>query len=197
MKRVFCLSAILCCLLLGSCSGSSSNNGTAIPATPTPESAAAASSDIQPQSPKAQIDPCSLFRPEDAQAIVGVPMKLVPGHGAIVCMYEEASPKPGLDTARMSLMLNETKSVEQEAKEWNNTKELRRLTAGEKNITQLTGIGDEAWFDGHAEKGKVGVGGILVRKGKTNFALESAVLQYRASLERMKEISHRIADKLQ
>lgn len=138
-----------------------------------------------------------MFSPEDAQAITGVPMKLSPGHGAIVCMYEEASPKPGLDTARVSLMLNVESSVEKEAKEWQNTKELRRLKPGEKNITQLSGIGEEAWFDGHAEKGKVGLGGILVRKGKADFALQSAVMQPRSSFEKMKEIARRIADKLQ
>jgi len=124
-------------------------------------------------------------------------MKLAPGHGSIVCMYEEASPKPGFDTARISLTLNESGSVEAEAKEWQNTKKLRRLKPGEKNITQLSGIGEEAWFDGHAEKGKVGLGGILVRKGKADFALQSAVMQPRSSLEKMKEISRRIADKLQ
>jgi len=124
-------------------------------------------------------------------------MKLSPGHGAIVCMYEGASPKPGLDTARVSLMLNVENSVEKEAKEWQNTKELRRLKPGEKNITQLSGIGEEAWFDGHAEKGKVGLGGILARKGKADFALQSAVMQPRSSLQKMKEISRRIADKLQ
>jgi hypothetical protein len=94
-------------------------------------------------------------------------------------------------------MLNAEKSVDQETTEWKNTKELRRLKTGEKNITQLSGIGEEAWFDGHAEKGKVGLGGILVRKGKADFALQSAVMQPRASLEKMKEISRRIADKLQ
>jgi len=96
-------------------------------------------------------------------------MNFVPGHGAIVCMYHEASPKPGADTARVSLMLNVTKSTDEEAKQWSNTKELRRLKPGGKNITQLTGIGDEAWLDGHAEKGKVGVGGILVPQGKIEF----------------------------
>jgi hypothetical protein len=94
-------------------------------------------------------------------------------------------------------MLNVETSIEKEAKEWKNTKELRRLQPGEKNITQLSGIGEEAWFDGHAENGKVGLGGILVRKGKADFALQSAVMQPRASLEKMKEISRRIADKLQ
>jgi hypothetical protein len=197
MKKVLCFGAIFCCLLQVSCSGASSTSGAAGPATQTPASASSGSSDTQPQSPKAQIDPCSMFSPEDAQAITGVPMKLAPGHGAIVCMYEEASPKPGLDTARVSLMLNAENSVEKEAKEWQNTKELRRLKPGEKNITQLSGIGEEAWFDGHAEKGKVGLGGILVRKGKADFALQSAVMQPRSSLEKMKEISRRIADKLQ
>ena len=196
MKKVLCFGAIFCCLLQVSCS-STSNSGAAGPATPTPAAVASSGSDTQPQSPKAQIDPCSLFSPEDAQTITGVPMKLAPGHGAIVCMYEETSPKPGLDTARLSLMLTEARSVEEEAKEWKNTKELRRLKAGEKNITQLSGIGEEAWFDGYAEKGKVGLGGILVRKGKADFALQSAVMQPRSSLEKMKEISRRIADKLQ
>jgi hypothetical protein len=197
MKKVFCLCAIFCCLFQVSCSVSSSTSGAAGTATPTPSAAASSSSDTQPQSPKAQIDPCSLFSPEDAQTITGVPMKLAPGHGAIVCMYEETSPKPGLDTARVSLMLTEARSVEEEAKEWKNTKELRRLKTGEKNITQLSGIGEEAWFDGYAEKGKVGLGGILVRKGKADFALQSAIMQPRSSLEKMKEISRRIADKLQ
>jgi len=195
VNRIFSFSAISCCLFLVSCSGSSANSGSASSATPTP--AASGSSDTQPQSPKAEIDPCSLFSPEDAQTITGVPMKLAPGHGSIVCMYEEASPKPGLDTARVSLMLSEARSVEDEAKEWKNTKELRRLKPGEKNITQLSGIGEEAWFDGQPEKGKVGLGGILVRKGKADFALQSAVMQPRSSFEKMKEIARRIADKLQ
>jgi len=196
MKKVLCFGATFCCLLLVSCSGAPSNSGAASPTTATPASSTG-SRDTQPQSPRAEIDPCSLFSSEDAQAITGVPMKVSPGHGAIVCMYEETTPQPGLDTARVSLMLTAERSVDQETKEWKNTKELRRLKTGEKNITQLSGIGEEAWFDGHAEKGKVGLGGILVRKGKADFALQSAVMQPRASLEKMKEISRRIADKLQ
>jgi hypothetical protein len=197
MKTLFCFAALLFSLLAISCSSPSSNTANSNPATPTPASASSGSSDTQPQSPKAQIDPCSIFSPEDAQAITGAPMKLAPGHGAIVCMYEEASPKPGFDTARVSLMLNVENSVEKEAKEWQNTKEIRHLKPGEKNVTQLSGIGDEAWLDGNVEKGKVGLGGILVRKGKADFALQSAVLQYRSSLEKMKEIARRIAGKLE
>ncbi|HWG40151.1 MAG TPA: hypothetical protein VN658_06365 [Candidatus Acidoferrales bacterium] len=197
MKTLFCFAALLFSLLAVSCSSPSSNTANSNPATPTPASASSGSSDTQPQSPKAQIHPCSMFSPEDAQAITGVPMKLAPGHGAIVCMYEEASPKPGFDTARVSLMVNVENSVEKEAKEWQNTKEVRHLKPGEKNVTQLSGIGDEAWLDGNVEKGKVGLGGILVRKGKADFALQSAVLQYRSSLEKMKEIARRIAGKLE
>lgn len=196
MKKLFCYAAFMFSLLAISCSGSSSTNASPTTATPAPASASSGSSDTQPQSPKAEIDPCSLFSPADAQAITGVPMKLAPGHGAIVCMYEETSPTPGLDTARVSLMLNVENSVEKEAKEWQNTKDIRRLKPGEKNITKLSGIGDEAWFDGNVEKGKVGVGGILARKGRADFALQSAVLQYRSSLEKMKEVAHRIAGQL-
>jgi len=196
MKKVLRFAALAFSLFVVSCGSSSSNTGTSNSATPTPAASGSGSSDVQPQSPKAEIDPCSLFSPADAQEITGVPMKLAPGHGAIVCMYEEASPKPGLDTARISLMVNIEKSLEKEAKEWQNTKEVRRLKPGEKNITKLSGIGDEAWFDGNAEKGKVAIGGILARKGKADFALQSAVLQYRSSLEKMKEIARRIADKL-
>jgi hypothetical protein len=196
MKKVFRFAALVFSVLVVSCSSSSSNTGSSNSVTPTPASASSGS-DVQPQSPKAQIDPCSMFSAEDAQTITGVPMKLAPGHGSIVCMYEETSPKPGLDTARISLMLNVENSVEKEDKEWKNTKDIRRLKAGEKNITKLSGIGDEAWFDGNVEKGKVGLGGILARKGKADFALQSAVLQYRSSLEKMKEIARRIADKLQ
>jgi hypothetical protein len=196
MKKVLWFPAFILSLLSASCGTSSSKTGGTTAATPTPASASAGSGDVQPQSPKADIDPCSLFSPADAQTITGVPMKLAPGHGAIVCMYEETSPKPDMDTARISLMVNVARSMEEEDREWKNTKDIRRLKPGEKNITKLSGIGDEAWFDGNAEKGKVGIGGILARKGKADFALQSAVLQYRSSLEKMKEMARRIAGQL-
>ena len=197
MKKVLCFAATAIFLFSVSCGSSSSNTASQSPATPTPAAASSGSSSVQPQSPKAEIDPCSLFSPADAQVITGVPMKFSPGHGDIVCMYEEASPKPDMDAARISLMVNVARSMEEEDREWKNTKDIRRLKTGEKNITRLSGIGDEAWFDGNAEKGKVGIGGILARKGKADFALQSAVLQYRSSLEKMKEIARRIAGKLQ
>ena len=73
---------------------------------------------------------------------------------------------------------------------------IRRLKPGEKNISQLTGIGDEAWFDGHIEKGKVSTGGVLARKGNSDFMLESATFDYRASVDELKRIAKRIADQL-
>jgi len=195
MKKVLCFATVAIVLFSVSCGSSSSNTASQSP-SPTPAAASSGASSVQPQSPKAQIDPCSLFSPADAQVITGVPMKLSPGHGDIVCMYEETSPKPDMDTARISLMVNVAGSMEEEDREWKNTRDIRRLKPGEKNVTKLSGIGDEAWFEGNAEKGKVAVGGILARKGKADFVLQSAVLQYRSSLEKMKEIAKRIADRL-
>jgi hypothetical protein len=196
MKKVLCFATVAIVLFSVSCGSSSSNTASQSPASPTPAAASSGESSVQPQSPKAQIDPCSLFSPADAQVITGVPMKLSPGHGDIVCMYEETSPKPDMDTARISLMVNVAGSMEEEDREWKNTRDIRRLKPGEKNVTKLSGIGDEAWFEGNAEKGKVAVGGILARKGKADFVLQSAVLQYRSSLEKMKEIAKRIADRM-
>ena len=69
-------------------------------------------------------------------------MKLAPGHGDIVCMYEEISPKPDMDTARISLMVNVAGSMEEEDKEWKNTKDIRRLNPGEKNNIKYSVICD-------------------------------------------------------
>ncbi len=123
-------------------------------------------------------------------------MQQSPGHGAIVCMYEETSPREAATSAKVSLMVNVRKSMEEADRTWNNTKVIRRLKPGEKNITQLSDIGDEAWFDGHVEKGKVDTGGVLARKGMTTFALESATLGYRASADEIKRIAKRIAGDL-
>ena len=67
-------SAMLASFLLCSCSGPSSSSGAN---SPTPSSASNA--DVQPQSPAAKIDPCSKFSAADAQAVMGVPMKLFAG----------------------------------------------------------------------------------------------------------------------
>jgi hypothetical protein len=192
MKWTRTVFAMSCFATLISCSSPSTSNNAPGSSPAASQSSAA----TQPESPAAVIDPCSKFSAADAQAIMGVPMKLSPGHGAIVCMYNEAAPKAGMDTARVSLTLSVHKSPEEENRAWNNTKVIRRLKPGEKNIAQLSGIGDEAWFDGHIEKGKVDVGGVLARKGSSDFMLESATLGYRASAEQIKAIAKRIADEL-
>jgi uncharacterized protein DUF3558 len=194
-RQTAALSAILFCFLLSSCSSGPSSGSGGASATPSTASSPAASSEM-PEAQAPPVDPCSKFTAADAQSIVGVPMKVVPGHGANVCMYDEANPKSAIETARISLMLNVRRSADEENRAWNNVKVIRHLSPGEKNITQLSGIGDEAWWDGGTQKGKVGVGGVIVRKGKTDFMLESAVLAYRASVEQMKSVARRIADGL-
>jgi len=112
-------------------------------------------------------------------------------------MYVEVAAKPGsLGPAHVSLTVNAHKTTEAESRDWTAMKELRRLHPGEKDIAQLNGIGDEAWFDANIEKGKIGVGGVLARKGTSEFLLESAVLEYRASADALKKIAKRIADQL-
>jgi hypothetical protein len=192
LKKPGVASVILICFLLGSCNGPSSHKGGTSSSTPAPASQA----DVQPQSPAAKIDPCSKFSAADAQAIMGSPMKVSPGHGAVVCMYEEASPKSAVDEARVSLTLHVYNSPREEDRAWNNIKVVRHLQAGEKNVTQLSGIGDEAWWTGHIEKGKVDVGGVIARKGSADMMLESATLGYRASADQIKAIAKRIADEL-
>ena len=183
-----CGAALL--ILLSACSKSSKSSGHAA-SSPT-----SASASDMPRAQAPPIDPCSKFTSADAQSIMGTLMKPVPGHGANVCMYEEASPKSAADTARISLMLNVRSSASEEDRAWHNIKVIRRLSAGEKNITQLSGIGDEAWFDGNTQNGKSGMGGIIARKGKTDFMLDSAVLTYRASADQMKNIAKKIAGQL-
>jgi hypothetical protein len=183
--------AVLLSCLLCSCSGSPSKS--AAPSSPTPVSS---NSSVQPESPAAVIDPCSKFSAADAQAIMGVPMKQSQGQGAIVCMYEETSPKAPATSAKVSLTLNVRSSVAEEDRAWNNTKVIHRLKPGEKNITQLSGIGEEAWFDGHIENGKVDTGGVLGRKGAVNFALISTTIGYRASAAEIKRVARRIANDL-
>jgi hypothetical protein len=190
MRLLATYGAALLVILLSSCSRPSKSSGDSA-GPPTPASA----SDM-PQAQAPPIDPCSRFTVADAQSIMGVAMKPVPGHGANVCIYEEASPKSAAETARISLMLNVRSSTNEESRAWHNIKVIRRLSAGEKNITQLSGIGDEAWFDGNTQNGKLGVGGVIARKGKTDFMLESAVLAYRASADQMKDIAKKIADQL-
>jgi hypothetical protein len=60
----------------------------------------------------------------------------------------------------------------------------------------VTGIGDEAYFTGNSEKGKVGVAGLIVRQGKSDFMLDSMVLEYIASPSAMKSVAKKVAQQL-
>ena len=89
------------------------------------------------------------------------------------------------------------KLVDEENKAWAQMKETRHLQGGQKNVQVISGIGEEAYFTGNVEKGKVGVAAVVARKGKSHFALDSQVIEYRASPETMKELAKRIAGQLQ
>src|SRR5262245_60352181 len=94
---------VMCCF----CQSSPSNIGAANFPTPS----ATSNVGVQSEFLAVAVDPCSKFSATDAQAIMGAPMKLFFGHGATVCMYEEAFFKPGTDTARVSLRLSVRKSA--------------------------------------------------------------------------------------
>lgn len=125
-------------------------------------------------------------------------MKIAPGsRPKRVCMYEEVTAKPNsMGPGRVTLTVNKRNSQEAENHAWSNLKEVRHVQAGEKNVQALSGIGDEAWFTGNIEKGKVGVASILVRKGASDFALDNMVIEYRASPDTMKAIAKRVAAQL-
>src|SRR5215467_5606551 len=171
-------------LLFIGCSGS--NNQPASPsssgATASPSSPATADSSDQDNSKV-----CALFSAADAEKIMSAPMKLKPGRGKIVCMYEEVTQRPNsIGTGTVALTLNQHKTAEEENRAWAQMKEVRHLQAGEKNVQVLNGIGDEAYFTGNIEKGKAGVSGVIVRKGNSHFAIDCMVLEYVASPDVMK-----------
>ena len=166
----------------------SSSNGATLP----PPSPAPANSSEQDNSKV-----CALFSAADAEKIMGAPMKPKPGHGATVCMYEEVTARPNsIGPGTVALTLNQHKTAEEENRARAQMKDVRHLQAGEKNVQVLNGIGDEAFFTGNTQKGRVGVSGVIVRKGNSHFAVDTMVLEYVASPEAMKSIAKRIADPL-
>lgn len=145
-----------------------------------------------------EFNACSLFSAGDAQSIMGAPMVPDPGtRPKNVCMYVEVTPKPNsIGPGRVTLTVNKHRTQDDADKDWANLKNIRRLKPGEKNIQSLSGIGDESWFDGHIEKGKIGVASVLARKGTADFMLDSMVLEYRASPDTLKAMAKRVADHL-
>jgi len=143
-----------------------------------------------------QLNACVLLSTADAQSILGAPMKQAKTQNPKVCMYEEASPKEGASVGRVSLTVNERASADAETRGWASLKEVRHLKAGEKNVQTLTGIGNEAYFTGNVEKGKIGVAAVVARKGRSDLMLDVMVLEYRASPDALKALAKRIADQL-
>jgi hypothetical protein len=168
---------------------------------PEPKTAnQAAPSTSQPQPPAQQesnANVCRLFSAEQAQQITGVPMKRAAGeHGKTVCMYEDANPKDGSSSGTVALMLNQHSSATVEDADWQALKEVRHLHTGSRNTRQLNGIGEEAWMTGNVEHGKMGVAGVIVRKGNSDFAIDNMALAYRASPAALQSVARQIADQI-
>ncbi|HEY2906705.1 MAG TPA: hypothetical protein VGJ29_12465 [Vicinamibacterales bacterium] len=153
-------------------------------------SIAAARSVPAAQSPPASTV-CALLSLEDAQRIMGGPMKLKPNRGAIVCMYELTE---GSGTVALTVVRSSDHAAEERA--WASMKETRHLQTGQKNTKSLPGVGDEAWFTGNVEKGKVGVAAIVARKGNAHFAIDVMTLDYRASPDALNQVARKIAQQL-
>lgn len=186
----------LCCLLLCSCSGDkpkAESGGVTLP--PSSGSATSASNT---EASAGQVDVCTLFTEADAESIMSAPMR----RSKITnpqrnCIYEEVKARPNsLGPGTVSLTLNQHKSIDDESRDWAEVKEVRHLQQGQKNVQALLGIGDEAWFTGNTEKGKVGVAAVIARKGKSDFMLDSMVLEYVASPAAMKSFAQKLAEGL-
>jgi hypothetical protein len=135
---------------------------------------------------------CALFSAADAQRIMNGPMKPKPNMGARVCMYQLTDGSYG--TVALTLVKSSTKVAEDLA--WASMKETRHLQTGQKNTKPLSGVGDEAWFTGNVEKGKVGVSAIIARQGNAHFAIDVMTFDYRASPEAMTDVAKKVAGAL-
>ncbi len=134
---------------------------------------------------------CALLSIADAQRIMGGPMKPKPNMGATVCMYELTE---GYGTVALTLIKSNDKAAEDRV--WASIKETRHLQSGQKNTKPLAGVGDEAWFTGNVEKGKLAVAAIIARKGNAHFALDVMTLDYRASPEALTDVAKGLAQRL-
>jgi hypothetical protein len=149
------------------------------------------------QNTDAKVNACALLSAADAQKIMGVPMQLKKVSNASVCMYEALTQRPNaMGKETVSLAVNKRNSKAAEDAGWAQLKEVRHLKAGEKNVQVVGGLGDEAYFTGNTVKGKVGVSGVIARKGNSDLMLDVMVLEYVASPEAMKSVAKRIADGL-
>jgi hypothetical protein len=151
-----------------------------------------------PTSEAAEVKACDFLSLADAQQIMGAPMKVSPGTRATrVCMYEEVAERPkSMGPGRVSLTVNKYGSDSEENNHWARLKEVRNIAPGEKNVSALSGLGDEAWWTGHIEKGKTDVAAVIVRHGSYDFELDNMVIGYFASPDAMKSVAKRITGQL-
>ncbi len=192
--RFIVLALIASALMISACSSKKQETSEHPQTSSTAQPAASSENNEQAD----LVDACKYLSAPDAQTIEGAPMQRssIPKNQN-VCRYDEVSPKPGaLGPAILSLTINQGKSVEDEDRHWASLKEIRHLNPEQKNVAVLSGLGDEAYFTGNTEKGKVGVASVIVRKGKYDFELDSMVIEYRASPQEMKSIAKRIAGQL-
>lgn len=187
-------SMALVLVLLSSCSGDKTRNETGGVTLPAAGSAPTPSGTPEQSS---QVNVCAFFE-SDARSIMGVPMKRSnKTNPQRNCMYEEATARPNsIGPGTIALTLDQHQTISDEDKAWAELKEVRHLQVDQKNVQAVTGIGDEAYFTGNSEKGKVGVAGLIVRQGKSHFMLDSMVLEYMASPTAMKSVAKKIADQL-
>lgn len=187
------------CLLLSSCSGDKPKQDSGVTLAPASGGGAGSAPAASSEQGQQQLNVCSFFSEADAQSIFGAPMKRSDKtNPQRNCMFEEVKARPNsLSAGTITLTLSQSKSVEDENRDWANLKEVRHLHAGQKNTRALSGIGDEAWFTGNTEKGRVGVAAVIARKGKSELMLDSMVLEYVASPDAMKKVAKRVADQLQ
>lgn len=187
-EKLASAAVLLCCAVIISCQQAPATGGG---------SALSPSTAVAP-STAPEFNACTLFSVADAQQVMGVPMKVAPGdRAAKVCMYEEVSERPNsIGPGRISLTVDKRGSQAEEDRSWATLKEVRHLQVGQKNTTALSGIGDEAWWTGNIEKGKIGVAAIVVRKGNSDFMLDSMVIEYVGSPGALKTTANRIAGQL-
>lgn len=193
MKRFAAMASLgLLCFFVSSCSADKAKNETGGVTLP-PAASAPSPSGTPTQTSQANV--CAFFSEADAQSIMGVPMKRSnKTNPQRNCMYEEATARPNsIGPGTISLTLDQHQTMADEDRAWAELKEVRHLQVGQKNVQALNGIGDEAYFTGNSQKGKVGVAGVIVRQGKSDFMLDSMVLEYMASPTAMKSVAKKIA----
>ncbi len=197
LPRFAVLACTIMVLMVSACSSKKQNTSEQLQASSPAQSVAPSQNADEGQANL--VDACKYLSAVDSQSIEGAPMQRssIPKNRN-VCRYDEVTAKPGaLGPAILSLTINQGKSLEDENLHWANLKEVRHLQQGQKNVAVLSELGDEAYFTGNTQKGKVGVASVIVRKGKYDAELDSMVLEYRASPQQMKSIAKRIASQLE